>query len=309
MKEVRTKFLGGMVGCALGDAIGELAFSYPYKEGLCKKLEGIEKLSYTDDTAMSIGLAESIIKTGCLDQQDLGETFKYNFLKEPWRGYASGPPRVFSMVEQHGITYTEAARALFGGTGSFGNGAAMRVVSLGLFFHNSDDLYEKACASASVTHSHPVGKDGTAIQAKAISLLVELDPAETFPVDFFIDTLIDFSRTSEIKEKMLLVKELICSNVQPSSAAEQIGRTVAVHESMPFAVYSFLRHPKSFEDCLFCAVLNGGDRDTLGAMACAASGAYLGIESIPRLWIGKLENLSYIQDLASRLSEIKTISC
>jgi hypothetical protein len=31
----------------------------------------------------------------------------------------------------------------------------------------------------------------------------------------------------------------------------------------------FVRHPKSFEECLECAVLNGGDRDTMGAMACA----------------------------------------
>jgi ADP-ribosylglycohydrolase len=26
---------------------------------------------------------------------------------------------------------------------------------------------------------------------------------------------------------------------------------------------------------------NGGDRDTLGAMACAISGAYLGVDAIP----------------------------
>jgi poly(ADP-ribose) glycohydrolase ARH3 len=91
----------------------------------------------------------------------------------------------------------------------------------------------------------------------------------------------------------------------PSFAAEQLGRTVAVHESLPFALYSFLRHPKSFEDCLFCATLNGGDRDTLGAMACAISGAYLGIESIPQSWRQKLENRSYIEDLALKLSEIR----
>jgi poly(ADP-ribose) glycohydrolase ARH3 len=78
-----------------------------------------------------------------------------------------------------------------------------------------------------------------------------------------------------------------------------------VHESLPFALYSFLSHPKSFEDCLFCAILHGGDRDTLGAMACAISGAYLGIECIPQVWIEKLENRPYIEDLALRLSEIK----
>jgi poly(ADP-ribose) glycohydrolase ARH3 len=73
---------------------------------------------------------------------------------------------------------------------------------------------------------------------------------------------------------------------------------------MPFAIYSFLRYPKSFEACLFCAILNGGDRDTLGAMACAISGAYLGIEAIPKSWHDKLENRETIEHLASSLAEL-----
>ena len=269
MSDIKAKYLGGMVGSALGDAIGELAFHHPSKDDLCIQLDRLKEFRYTDDSAMSIGLAESILKKGCLDQQDLGETFRYNFRREPLRGYASGPPTIFSMVERSGITYAEASSTLFGGRGSFGNGAAMRVVPVGLFFHNSPDLYEKACISASVTHAHPLGMDGAAVQARAVSLAVNLDPQEAFPVKVFIDRLIDFARTHEIEEKIQSVQELINTNAHPSLAAEQLGRTVAVHESLPFALYSFLSHPKSFEDCLFCAILHGGDRDTLGAMACA----------------------------------------
>ena len=183
--------------------------------------------------------------------------------------YASGPPTIFSMVERLGITHAEAARGLFGGTGSLGNGAAMRIVPIGLFFHNSPDLYEEACISASVTHAHPVGKDGAAVQARAISLVVKLDPREAFPLNTFIDALMDFARTHELQEKIRDVEELITANAHPSYAAEQLGRTVAVHESLPFALYSFLCHLKSFKDCLYCAILHGGDRDTLGAMVGA----------------------------------------
>jgi poly(ADP-ribose) glycohydrolase ARH3 len=305
MTDIKAKYLGGMVGSALGDAIGELAFRYPSKDRLCIQLDQLKEFRYTDDSAMSIGLAESILKKGFLDQQDLGETFRTNFQREPWRGYASGPPTIFSMVERLGITYAEAARSLFGGSGSFGNGAAMRIVPVGLFFHNSPDLYKEACISASVTHAHPVGKDGAAVQARAISLAVKLDPREAFPLNTFIDELIDFASTPEIEEKILLVQRLIDAHAPPSSAAEQLGRTVAVYESMPFALYSFLCHLKSFEDCLYCAILHGGDRDTLGAMVGAVSGAYLGIESIPQSWRQRLENRSSIEDLALRLSEIR----
>jgi poly(ADP-ribose) glycohydrolase ARH3 len=76
---------------------------------------------------------------------------------------------------------------------------------------------------------------------------------------------------------------------------------------MPFALYAFLGHPHSFEECLFCSIMHGGDRDTLGAMACAISGAYLGIESIPQTWKEKLENRFYIEGLALRLFEISEV--
>ena len=305
MTDIKAKYLGGMVGSALGDAVGELAFHYTNREDLCLQLDRSKGLRYTDDTAMSMGLAESILKKGDLDQQDVGETFKRNYQKEPWRGYASGPPTIFSMVQRLGITYAEAARSLFGGAGSFGNGAAMRIVPVALFFHDSPDLYVKACTSASVTHAHPLGKDGAAVQARAVSLALSLDPKGAFPLEVFTDELMDFARTPEMKEKIVLLKKLICSDATPSAAAQQLGRTVAVHESLPFALFSFLRHPKSFEDCLFCATLHGGDRDTLGAMACAISGAYLGLGSIPQSWMQKLENRSYIEDLAFRLSKTK----
>jgi len=302
-QDLKAKFVGGMVGSALGDAIGELAFRYHQKDTLCAKLDNLPELRYTDDTAMAIGLAESIIEKRGIDPQHLGKTFNDNFEREPWRGYAPGPPTVFSMVRQRGITYSDAAQSLFGGGGSLGNGAAMRIVPVGLFFHGSSNLYEQACASSRVTHVHPVGMDGAAVQALAIALAVTLDPRKEFRSGEFIRGLIEFARTPEIREKMSMTGELIAQRVPPDSAALRLGRTVAVHESMPFAVYSFLREPRSFEECLYVAILHGGDRDTLGAMAGAISGAYLGIDAIPESWRGKLENRTYIEDLASVLTK------
>jgi len=305
---LKSRYIGGMIGSALGDAIGELAFRYRKKKPLCDCLDRLERLIYTDDTAMAIGLAESIIKVKGIDQNHLGETFRANYEREPWRGYAMGPPTIFSMVKGSGVSYVEAARALFGGAGSLGNGAAMRIVPLGLFFHKSSELYDMACASAEVTHAHPVGKDGAAVQARAVALAVRLGQEKEFPVEDFIQDLIKFAKTSEIRKKMVLVQEMVREDLPPHIAADRIGRSVEVDKSMPFAIYSFLRHPKSFKDCLFCAVLNGGDRDTLGAMACGISGAYLGIEAVPLSWKEKLENGFYIGKLASSLLEVQLVS-
>ena len=299
-----------MVGSALGDAIGELAFWRSGEARLRSKIARSDVLVYTDDTAMAIGLAEavstskSITQVGRLDEQHVGDIFRANYRREPWRGYAMGPPTVFRLVERRGMSYPEAARSLFGGQGSFGNGAAMRIAPVGLFFHDSPDLYEQARASASVTHAHPVGVDGAAVLAWAVAQAVKLAPQEPFPFERFFQGLVDFARTPQIRDKMALVRTLLAEDVPPRDAARRLGRGVAVHKSLPFAIYSFLRHPQSFEACLFCAVLNGGDRDTLGAMACAVSGAYLGVEAILQGWREKLENREYIEDLAIKLAEM-----
>jgi poly(ADP-ribose) glycohydrolase ARH3 len=298
---LRDKFLGGMVGTALGDAIGELAFRRPTKAGLLSAVEDTETLVYTDDTAMAVGLAESLVEVGGLDPQRLGDTFRANYRDEPWRGYASGPPTVFSKVERHGIPYSEAARTLYGGEGSFGNGAAMRIAPLGLLFHEASDLYPIAELSAAVTHAHPVGIDGAAVQARAVAQALGLDPNEGLSVDDFLGSLLATARTSEMENKLERVQALVGKDVPPQRSAKELGQGVAVHRSLPFAIYSFLRHPNSFKDCLFCAVLNGGDRDTMGAMACAISGAYLGAEAIPQAWRGKLENRGHIEELAVEL--------
>ncbi len=301
--KLRSKFLGGMVGSGLGDAIGEMAFHRPDEGRLRAWIEETDLLVYTDDTAMALGLAESLVSTGDLNPQHLGDTFRQNYRRAPWRGYASGPPTVFARVERSDVSYAEAARTLYGGEGSFGNGAAMRIGALGLFFHDAPDLEAQARASASVTHAHPIGLDGAAVQAQAVARATALRPDGPFPAESFGRRLVDVAQTPEMQAKLEQVNDLVARDVPPGAAAAQLGRSVAVHESLPFALYAFLRHPKSFEECLFCAILHGGDRDTLGAMACAVSGAYLGIEAIPADWRAKLENGEQIEALAIQLLE------
>jgi ADP-ribosylglycohydrolase len=59
--DIKLKVLGGMLGSTVDDAIGELAFFYPENESLFKQFERTPELCYTDDTAIAIGFAESIL--------------------------------------------------------------------------------------------------------------------------------------------------------------------------------------------------------------------------------------------------------
>ena len=296
---LRTKFIGSLIGCAIGDGLGVYSFHRSRKQLL--ELKPDERLTYTDDTAMAIGIAESLSLHGQVDEKLLGDRFKANYQRDPNRGYANGPIKVFEMVEQQGIPYTKAAQMLFGWQGSLGNGGAMRVGPIGLFFFDSPDIYEQAKVSSSVTHAHPVGVDGAALIAIAVAEALKLQTVDAFDQQQFVGKLLNAARTRELQAKMRDIASMLKHGTSDKDVAEELGRSVRADESVPFALYSFLKYPLKFEDCVLCAVCNGGDRDTLGAMAGSIAGACHGVESIPDQWKSNLENREYIEKLAQLL--------
>lgn len=300
--EWRAGFQGALVGAALGDAIGELAFRCPERARLYAEIERSGGLRYTDDTAMTIALAESLQAVGDLDPQHLGDCLRRRYRREPWRGYGAGPPQIFLQVSTTGESYEAAARTLYNGTGSYGNGAAMRIAPLALFFHDSPELHDKARLAARVTHAHPIGVDGAAVQAHAIAQALRLDPGAALDRARFVETLADHARTPELFHKLTAVGALVRRGAEPRDAVAALGVGVRADESVLFALYCFLRAPHSYRDTLECAVLHGGDRDTLGALAGAVSGAYLGIGAIPAGWLARLEDADLLETLALSLT-------
>ena len=126
----------------------------------------IQLSRYTDDTQMMIGLAESLAALGRLDGADVARRFAENY--EPDRGYGGGAHRVLSALRD-GCAWDQAATLVFP-DGSFGNGAAMRVAPVGVFFWRDRAARRQAAeASAVVTHAHPLGMEGAVLQAHAIA--------------------------------------------------------------------------------------------------------------------------------------------
>ncbi|MGC9398459.1 MAG: ADP-ribosylglycohydrolase family protein [Anaerolineae bacterium] len=301
--DLQSKFLGAMLGCGVGDAIGEMAFSHRDPTRLRDVVGRRERLTYTDDTAMMMGLAESLVARGKVDPQHLGETFRANYEREPWRGYGMGPPSIFQRVAREGVSYTEAASELFDGEGSYGNGAAMRVTPVGLFFCDADDLYAQVRRSASVTHTHPLAVDGAALIAWAVAHVVKISPETPFDRAAFVEGLTSFARTEVFRSQLGEMKLALDQSLPTLVVGARLGSGVAAHRSVSFALYAFARHPTDFAECLFCAALHSGDRDTVAAMAGAISGAYLGVEAIPAAWRQKLEHADKIEALALALYE------
>ncbi|KPV63830.1 MAG: ADP-ribosylglycohydrolase [Candidatus Bathyarchaeota archaeon BA2] len=298
---LRSKFIGCLVGSAVGDALGRSSEGLWFSEAKIERFSG----RWTDDTHMMIGVAESLIATEGFDGSHMAQTFIKNYEREPWRGYASGPPRVFRWIKS-GMAWNEASKRLFGGSGSYGNGAAMRVAPVGLFYHDDlEQLRAVVYGQSQITHSHELGKEGALLQAYAVALATNANPPFELDSSAFLKKLKGFTRNEVYKQKLERAWELL-GETNRLRVVRELGNGVEAHNSVPTAIYSFLRNPNSFEACVLYAISLGGDTDTIGAMTGAISGAYHGVEAIPERWKSKLEGREYIEKLAGKLWGIKS---
>ncbi len=181
----RSRFQSCILGLAIGDAPGRPTEFITYLDDIREKYgpDGVTDFepdwhpagTNTDDTQMMIGVAESLIACGGFDGADMARRFVENY--EPHRGYGAGAHQVLQALRD-GCPWDRAATIVLP-QGSFGNGAAMRVAPVGLLYHqNSVELRRVAELSASITHAHPLGKEGRALQANAAALAARSDPDE-----------------------------------------------------------------------------------------------------------------------------------
>jgi len=301
-EQIRKKFLGSLLGAALGDAIG--ASWEGHRMAAEHEIELVASVShplrYTDDTHMTIGMAESLAECGGFNGPHMAGRFVSNYLQEPWRGYGPGPPRVFKMIRS-GEPWDKAAAHIYGG-GSFGNGAAMRVAPIGLFFSSQlDKLKEAAYQSSIITHSHVLGMEGAALQAMAVALAVAESPDKPLDTSSFASRLLSFATEDVYRAKIANFSTLLESPDDREAVVAQLGHGIEAFNSVPTAILAFLSHPQDFASTVIYAVSLGGDTDTIASMAGAISGAYLGIDALPSEWQGQLENREYISGLADKL--------
>jgi len=301
---LRAKFLGSMVGIAVGDAVGAgFEGRRAVESGVIESMaDQRELLVYTDDTHMMIGMAESLVYKEGFDGEHMAHVFIRNYEAEPWRGYGPGPPSIFRMI-MAGEHWDKAAEKLYHG-GSYGNGSAMRIAPVAVFYHNDlVMLREVAYRSSRITHSHELGKEGAALQAYAVALAVGLEPAKTFNSGEFLAKLDGLVKHEAYKRKLTTIKMLL-DGIDKDRVISELGNSVEAFNSVPTAIYSFLSHSSSFKEAILFAASLGGDTDTIAAMTGAIAGAYLGIDSIPDKWRSKMENRAHIEELAEVLHDV-----
>src|SRR5262245_39062612 len=92
---LRDRFRGGMLGLAIGDALGG-RFEAQSAEGIRARFPSpaalidypTDEIWYTDDTQMAIGVAEALPASGEVVERELCRAFVANYV--PSRGYGRG---------------------------------------------------------------------------------------------------------------------------------------------------------------------------------------------------------------------------
>ena len=203
------------------------------------------------------------------------------------------------------MPWDQAAGSLFGGTGSYGNGAAMRVAPVALFaFRDLDRVARLAQQSAVLTHTHERGVDGAVLQACAVALLLEAEPGRPLHAPALFQQLARRVQTKLFREILELLESLP-ADLPPPEAALRLGNGIEAFRSVPTALYAFLRHPDSFAGTVLYAIRLGGDTDTIASMTGALSGAYLGEEAIPTGWRERVEDAAELRRLARALFSLR----
>jgi ADP-ribosylglycohydrolase len=308
---LQDKFRGAILGCFLGDAFGACFEGMSPDEVISRLSSLSEKFprTYTDDTDMTLALTESIIEWGKIDPEDMARKFSQSC--DLTRGYGSGTIQAVVAL-RGGARWHQVSRIAFE-KGSFGNGAAMRVSPVGLFFHhNLEALRKAAMDQANVTHTHPLGEWGAVMQASCIGLALLQDPKKSLKKEDISIELREILWPGPVEyQKALNEMENIFAlgkKIEAKEVVRRLGNGIEAHRSVPSASYLAMAYSPDFQDAIRAAISLGGDTDTIAGMVGAIVGAHVGERGLPVEWIEQLEEgfrgRSFARELAGKLFEV-----
>jgi len=196
-------------GLSVGDTFGETFFVNPdLVEGLIhERALATRTWNYTDDSLMAMSVFSVLRQHGYINQGALAQSFAERY--DRTRGYGPAMHRLLWEIKC-GEDWSERAQSLFGGQGSFGNGAAMRVAPVGAFFAGDiDAVVNQAARSSVITHTHDEAVAGAIAVAVAAARACESRSASGPPAPSeFLDSVLTHVPESEVRSKIRQARDM-----------------------------------------------------------------------------------------------------
>ncbi|MEK6816008.1 MAG: ADP-ribosylglycohydrolase family protein [Nanoarchaeota archaeon] len=329
-------FTGTLLGCAIGDTLGMVVEGWDKKhiqkyagrvtspiDPVIIKEErgdivtqdelgpikyhtiGLKRGQYTDDTILTLALAESVAEHGLdLDNAARKQVAEYEALLLPngktMHAFGWTTVQAFKNLQQgvsplHSGVYTENS----------GNAPPMKMSPVGMYmaatglYNEGIDFAEKV---SRMTHLNSSSIAGGVVQAHAVySAMKDVSRNE------FVNSLPAISRRYEDKDQPMTSRlEWIAQNMDADceTAYNYLGCRSPALESYPFAAFMFQKHWDRPLEGLIETVNYGGDCDTTGAIYGALAGAKSGL-FFPKEWLCILEGKQNLIEAAERIYSLK----
>ncbi len=313
---LQDKFLGAIVGTAVGDALGA-----PFEGCSRRTLLGLSGVGetyrsiynyplgqYTDDTQLTLVIAESIIECRKVDGANIAKRLAGLWQTGEIVGAGASCAEAAGNILR-GVHWQVAGTAI----GHAGNGAAMRVSPVGLWHYNNpaDILKRDAVKSGIITHKDARATAGAVVIAFCVAyatLQKQLDANDLISrlADLTGDLSPEFSGYIRHLSTWLNMPEEearfeIAAAGWRKAEAKLDFISPFVMPTVLICLYYFLKNPADFCGNIKKVILAGGDVDTTAAITGALSGAYAGIGAIPKTLVAGVLNSQYIRQVARKL--------
>ncbi len=316
-KKMLDKYLGFVVGAAIGDALGapvEGLRSYQIKDrygrvegfidmplrpdSFCKKPQAKYRLSrtYTDDTQ------NLLLAMNYLCHND------YSFDLDNFRDYLGA---AYLFMRGMGHTTRMALRAYHYNdlnpamSERPGNGPVLRGVPFLLFCDDSD--FDLVAVVSSLTHPNFSSKIGSFFYAGLVKDLILSDlGVDKFvivrnnleavrKIVYSVSGSLQFEEEAHSGELLSNIGKVLENDFSEEFVIKNIGTSSRIYHSLPAAVHAFLSSD-DYTTSVFNAVNLGGDADSIAAFAGGLAGARFGLDAIPYK-LRNIRNYDFVHDL------------
>ncbi len=339
----KDKFLGCILGGAIGDALGapieflsHEAIKFKYgEEGIQSYVEYPNgKGEFTDDTQMLLFTAEGLLRAlhrsvirGIGGAQT--QITYYSYLRWLHTQGISIPRAIDSYGFDEGwlIKRKELFKRRAPGNSclsslesgergtiekpinnSKGCGTVMRIAPAGLLFNfNREAAFKVGVDLSAITHGHPTGYLSGGLLSSIIADLSKGLDLET-SISNGLEQLIKWDNHTEVFQivnKVLDIHSKYIGKEITNSEIELLGEGWVAEEALAISLLCSLHYQNDFKKAVLTAINHGGDSDSTGAVTGNLVGLMVGESGIPYDW---KENLLF-KDIVEEIGNDLSIGC
>lgn len=283
------KMKGGLVGFAIGDAMG-VATEFMTQEEIKAKFGVVTEIlgggafhfqrgETSDDTAMTIAVAKGIIANSREPLEDMGK----QFLR--WRD--TNPKDIGITVSSAFYHYqgdwfqaAKAAHAVLGQSG--GNGTLMRCLPIAFAYSDPAKIEQWSKLQSKMTHLEDSASEGCIIYNRIATRLLQGEDIKTSILEEISGTIydIDYSQEPDCPPNGYVVHTLKW-------------------------VFFWLLNRNTFDEVIIGAVNMGNDSDTIAAIAGGLKGIEVGFNCLPYHFKRRIVKVRVLEEIAETLFLIR----